>query len=58
MDIFTKTNITILVLVILGVLAAAFISAKFGLVNKYEEYYEENFDESEYQDQPVMKRAA
>jgi len=49
---FTKEHIMTFAIVVVAVIAAAYISGKLKL-NSYEEYYEENFDASDYQERKV-----
>lgn len=56
---FSKEHIMMFVIVVVAVIAAAYISGKLKL-NSYEEYYEENFDSSDYReiDPREYRRAA
>lgn len=51
-----KQHIPMFIVVVLAVIAAAWISGKLKL-NSYEEYYEESFDRSPYIE-PARRRAA
>lgn len=46
---FSKEHIMMFAIVVVAVIAAAYISGKLKL-NSYEEYYEENFDTAGYQE--------
>lgn len=55
----SKEHIYMFVIVVVAVIAAAWISGKLKL-NSYESYYEENFDDADYHEveYPAYRRAA